>query len=199
MQCIAFSIYITREHNCHCNQWLFRITHSADSSPWCRMIRGTFGQFGLTLNAVKDHQKTEEKKQWENSSNQSLLFPLFIQILKTSPSWRLPTIDTFMRSSYVLLNYSSLLGDFSPEKHRGLMFMKALYASWLLQIHSPFKVYCTILKTKNLIVNTTIQEDNRVKQAIKVFLYLSDSSFNIKKKKINECRGKHIETMPYGE
>ncbi len=188
-----------REQDCHCNQWLFRITHSADFSPWCKMIGGTFGQFGLTLNAVKDHQKTEK-------SNERILVDLFFFCysyrfwkLRTRPPWRLPIIDTFMRSSDVLLKYSSLLGDFSPEKHRGLMFMKALYAYWLLQIHSPFKVYCTILKTKNLIVNTTIQEDNRVKQAIKVFLYLSNSYFNINKKKINECWGKHIETMAYGE
>lgn len=127
MQYIAFSIYIMREQNCHCNQQLFRITHSADSSTWCRMIGGTCGQFDLTLNAVKDHQKTEEK-----SNERILVINLFFSCysyrfwkLRTRPSWRLPTIYTFMRSSYVLLKYSSLLGkntdNFCLWKHTTLL------------------------------------------------------------------------------
>ncbi len=143
-------------------------------------------------------------KDWKKS-NERILVDLFFFCysyrfwkLRTRPPWRLPIIDTFMRSSDVLLKYSSLLGDFSPEKHRGLMFMKALYAYWLLQIHSPFKVYCTILKTKNLIVNTTIQEDNRVKQAIKVFCIFQIVLLILTKRKSMNAEGSTLKLWLMG-
>lgn len=142
---VAFSIYIMREQNCHCNQRLFRITDSADSSTWCRMIGGTCGQFGLSLNAVKYHQKTEEKSK-ERILVISLSFPIY-SLSFQRPRARPLSYRESTRSwdpHIFIWNVPGFLETNTEDYERRLCF---------LIIENTFSwVYCTILKTKNLFV-----------------------------------------------